>query len=438
MTSASAMHKPISLALGNEYLRRHPVAAAERLEAIPDRELEPVVKELDPAALVVAAEYLSPPKALAVFALLPREARVRVLEAAAPRLAVTLVAQLPERDREAQLRDLRPLARDDIKRLMSYPENSAGRLMDRSFLAVQATMTVGEVLKRLQESPVRSARSLFVVTRNAQVAGRIDIQDLALSAADQPVSALVQPVSEMVTAQTSREELVDLLDRSRLDSVPVVDTERRLVGVVRYRSLFRAIEDVATADLQKMVGVSPEERALSFPGFSIKRRLPWLHINLVTAFVAASVVGLFENLIAQFTALAILLPVVAGQSGNAGAQALAVTMRGLALREIGVRPWQSVLRKEVLVGLVNGLALALTCGLAVFLWSDSLGLAIIIGVAMVMSMLAAGIAGALVPIVLTRVGQDPATASSIILTTITDVAGFFSFLGTAMILSFML
>jgi len=243
---------------------------------------------------------------------------------------------------------------------------------------------------------------------------------------------------EMVRAEARREELVELLERSRRDSVPVVDTAGRLLGVVRYRSLFHAIEDVATADIQKMVGVSPEERALSSPGFAIKRRLPWLHINLLTAFLAASVVGLFEGLIAQFTALAVLLPVVAGQSGNAGAQALAVTMRGLFLKEIGVRQWPAVLGKEVLVGLLNGLALAVSCGLAVFLWSSSLGLALIIATAMVMSMLAAGVAGSLVPIVLTRLGQDPATASSIILTTITDVAGFFAFLGTATLLAFML
>jgi magnesium transporter len=428
----------IAAAIGNEYLRRHPVAAAEQLEAIGDRELEPVVADLDPAALAIPMEYLSPPKSLALFSALSHEARVQILERAAPRLAVTLVGQLPASDRVALLADLRTVSREDIERLLTFPQDSAGRLMDRSFIGVQATMTVGEVLKRLQESTVRGARSLFVVTPDAQVVGRVDIQDLALASADEPISDHVQRVSEVVTAQTNREELVELLERSRRDSVPVVDADGRLIGVVRYRNLFHAIEDVASADLQKMVGVSPEERALSLPGFAIKRRLPWLHINLLTAFLAASVVGLFENLIAQFTALAILLPVVAGQSGNAGAQALAVTMRGLALREIGIRQWPSVLRKEVLVGLANGLALAMTCGIAVFLWSDSFGLALIIGAAMVMSMLAAGIAGALVPLVLTRVGQDPATASSIILTTITDVAGFFSFLGTAMFLSFML
>jgi len=277
-----------------------------------------------------------------------------------------------------------------------------------------------------------------VVSAERRLEGRVDIQDLALASGEESLAGHFQPVDEAVTTETDREELVELLERSRLDSVPVVDLEGHLVGVVRYRSLFHAIEDVATADLQKMVGVSPEERALSLPGFAIKRRLPWLHINLITAFVAASVVGLFEGLIAQFTALAVLLPVVAGQSGNAGAQALAVTMRGLALREIGIRQWRLVLGKEVMVGLFNGVALAITCGIAVYLWSGSFGLALVIAVAMVMSMLAAGIAGSLVPIVLTRLGQDPATASSIILTTVTDVAGFFSFLGTATILAFML
>lgn len=428
----------VSPGVENEYLRRHPVEAAEQLEAIPDRELEPVVASLDPRALGIAMEYLSPPKALGVFEVLSLEAQLGILERAAPRLAVTLLAQLDETGRDRLLEGLRSVTREDLKRLMAFRDNSAGRLMDRSFLAVQAELTVGQALKRLQQSPVRGARSVFVVGADRRLEGRVDIQDLALSAGEEPLADHLQPVQEAVTTETDREELVELLERSRLDSVPVVDLEGHLVGVVRYRSLFHAIEDVATADLQKMVGVSPEERALSLPGFAIKRRLPWLHINLVTAFVAASVVGLFEGLIAQFTALAVLLPVVAGQSGNAGAQALAVTMRGLALREIGIRQWRLVLGKEVMVGLFNGVALAVTCGIAVYLWSGSFGLALVIAVAMVMSMLAAGIAGSLVPIVLTRLGQDPATASSIILTTVTDVAGFFSFLGTATALAFML
>ena len=422
----------------NQYLERYPVAAAEQLEAIPDQDIGAVAAGLEPAAMAVAMEYMSPPKALAVFGAFAHRAQLEILERAAPRLAVTLLAQLPQGDRETLLEGLRAVSRDDLRRLLSFPDDSAGRLMDRSFLAVQTGITVGDGLKRLRESCIKGARSLFAVTPERRVIGRVEIQDLALAGGHESLSEYVQPVDEVVTADTTRQELVALLERSRLDSVPVVDADGHLVGVVRYRSLFHAIEDVATADLQKMVGVSPEERALSLPGFAIRRRLPWLHINLVTAFVAAAVVGLFEGIIAQFTALAVLLPVVAGQSGNAGAQALAVTMRGLALREIGIRQWRLVLGKEVIVGLFNGLALAVTCGIAVFIWSESVGLALVIGFAMVMSMLAAGIAGSLVPIILTRLGQDPATASSIILTTVTDVAGFFSFLGTATMLSFML
>jgi magnesium transporter len=166
--------------------------------------------------------------------------------------------------------------------------------------------------------------------------------------------------------------------------------------------------------------------------------LPWLQINLLTAFLAAAVVGLFESTIAKFTALAVLLPVVAGQSGNAGAQALAVTMRGLTLREVSIRQWLAITAKEAGVGLLNGIAIAVTCGIGVWLWSRSLGLVVVIMLSMVIAMVVAGLAGAVVPMALTRLGQDPAQSSSIVLTTVTDVAGFFSFLGIATALSWLL
>jgi magnesium transporter len=190
--------------------------------------------------------------------------------------------------------------------------------------------------------------------------------------------------------------------------------------------------------MQAMVGASRQERALSPVSFAVKKRLPWLEINLATAFLAAAVVGLFEGTIARFTALAVLLPVVAGQSGNTGAQALAVTMRGLAMREIRVRQWPRVVRKEASVALLNGIAVSLTTAAGVFLWSRSSGLAMVIGISMIISMVCAGIAGVLVPTALTGLGQDPAQSSSIVLTTVTDVVGFASFLGIATILAGML
>jgi magnesium transporter len=422
----------------NEYVRRYPAEAAEQLDALPAHQLRQTVDGLDPGVLATAMEYLSPLKDQLLFGTLSRDQQLDVLERAAPRVAIAILGEMADEPRRALLDGLRPTIRDDLNRLLAFPENTAGRLMERSFVGARASMTVSETLQRLQESSIRRARSLFVITPDQRLAGRVDVQDLALASGDEPVRNYMQPVEGVVSALAPREEVVDLLDRSRLDSVPVVDAEGRLMGVVRYRTLFRAIEDVATADLQKMVGVSADERALSGPMFSVRRRLPWLHINLLTAFLAASVVGLFEDLIGRFTALAVLLPVVAGQSGNAGSQALAVTIRGLALKEIGMREWRKVLNKEVRVGATNGFALAMTCSLGVWIWSRSLGLALVIAVAMVLSMVAAGISGALVPILLTRFGQDPATASSILLTTVTDVAGFFSFLGTATLLAFML
>jgi magnesium transporter len=165
---------------------------------------------------------------------------------------------------------------------------------------------------------------------------------------------------------------------------------------------------------------------------------PWQHLNLAPAFIAASVVGLFAETIAKYTALAVLLPVVAGQSGNTGAQALGVTMRGLALREITLRHWLRVTIKEASVGLINGVAVALVTMAGVYIWSGSIGLCMVIGLAMVMAMVIAGVAGAIVPLLLSAVGQDPAQSSSIVLTTVTDIFGFFSFLGLATVFASML
>jgi magnesium transporter len=245
----------------------------------------------------------------------------------------------------------------------------------------------------------------------------------------------MQPLIAFAEDLEPREEFVDRLQQRPITELPVVNLDGRFVGVIRQSALLAAVEQETSVDLQTMVGASRDERALSPPAFAIRRRLPWLQINLLTAFLAAAVVGMFESTIARFTALAVLLPVVAGQSGNAGAQALAVTMRALALREITVRHWPRVLGKEAVAGLTNGLAVALTTGLGVYLWSRSWGLVAVCMLAMVISMLIAGLAGALVPVLLKRFGQDPALASSIILTTVTDIVGFLSFLGIATLLA---
>lgn len=232
--------------------------------------------------------------------------------------------------------------------------------------------------------------------------------------------------------------MVEILQREPISVLPVVNHAGRFLGVIRQAELMSAVEEETSVDIQTMVGASPDEHALSRPWFAIRKRLPWLQVNLFTAFLAASVVGFFESTIAKFTALAVLMPMVAGQSGNAGGQALAVTIRGLALREITLRHWPRMVWKESAAGLVNGLAVAATAGIGVYLWSGQLALMAVFCAAMVISMAAAGLAGALVPMILRRFGQDPATASAIFVTTTTDIVGFFSFLGLATLFAGML
>jgi magnesium transporter len=278
---------------------------------------------------------------------------------------------------------------------------------------------------------------VFFTDEERRLTGTVSVQQLVFADPNASVETLVQSAAA-VQAIDPQEEIVEHFNKARLTSLPVVDFEGRLLGVIRYDTLAQTAKEDVAADMLSMVGASRQERALSPVSFAVKKRLPWLEINLATAFLAASVVGIFEGTIARFTQLAVLLPVVAGQAGNTGAQALAVTMRGLAMREIRIGQWPSVVRKEAGVALFNGIAVSLTTAGGVWLWSRSTGLALVIGTSMVMSMVAAGVAGVLVPTALTMVGQDPAQSSSIILTTVTDIVGFASFLGIATILSGML
>jgi magnesium transporter len=309
--------------------------------------------------------------------------------------------------------------------------------MDPRVAGFPGDARVETVLERLR-GLARRVYDVFVVDPEGRVTGVVPLQELALAPLESRLEALARPSVPKVPATAGREEIVEAMAGGTTPSLAVVDFEGRLLGVLRYAALMAAAESEASADMQTMVGASREERALSPAFFAVRKRLPWLQINLGTAFLAASVVGLFEETIQQVTALAILLPVVAGQSGNSGAQALAVTMRGLFLREIRAGSWPRVLLKELAVGALNGLAVAVVCSAGVYFWSGSPGLSAVIGVAMVLAMIVAGIAGAAIPIILSAIGQDPAQSSSIILTTVTDVAGFFTFLGLAQLFASML
>jgi len=431
--------RALSHALADTFIDQYPQQATEVLESAPVSEIVQLLQMQSPERGARILGRISTALATTAMLQLKPDPVRRILSAMDPIQAALLLGSLDQENREIQLKNLDTGLARELNDLMSYPEASAGRLMQPRAPSIPARLTVKQVLNRLRRFPSRETAVLVVTDDNGKLLGLVDLVDIAQADPGTRLETLVHITTPVrVNALTPREEIIDLFSRYRLRLLPVVDIEDRLLGVIRQSTVIQAAQAEAATDMQAMVGVSRDERALSSPLVAMRKRLPWLNINLLTAFLAAAVVGLFENTIAQFTALAVLLPVVAGQSGNTGAQALAVIMRGLALREIQVRHWQRVLLKEVLAGALNGVAIAIVTGLGVLIWSKSIGLALVIGVAMIISMALAGLSGGAIPLVLTRLGQDPAQSASILLTTVTDVVGFFSFLGLATLFSSLL
>jgi len=422
-------------ALAELLLTEFPDDTARLIETSDDEETAAFLAASTPARTVSILRRLTPDRGARILALLDDALTRAVLGSLNPNQAAAMLARLDDEERERCLESIDEILAKDLRDLISYPPETAGSLMDPRATSFRPDATVRDIVRRLRRFRNRkNVQDVFVVDSDGRLTGAVPLQSVVLASDSERISALADTAPICVNAVSSREEITQTFEEHRVGSLPVVDHEGRLIGVLRQRELIQAAKEQATASAVTMVGASEQERALSSPLFAVKKRLPWLQINLLTAFLAASVVGVFEKTIAQVTALAVLLPVVAGQSGNTGAQALAVTMRGLALREVRTRQWLLVATKEALAGAGNGIAVSLTTAIAVYFWSRSSGLTLVIGISMVLSMTLAGLSGAIIPMVLTALRQDPAQSSSIILTTVTDVVGFFSFLGIATLL----
>ncbi|MDX1386296.1 MAG: magnesium transporter, partial [bacterium] len=421
--------------LAENFLVNFPAEATHEIERRPSREVLALLKAQDTETGAKIISHLSLLQAADLLEKLGADRVVPNLEKMERRDAAQAVSQWSSATQEKLLKKLSPAVREEIQGLLQYNPDQAGYFMDPKVLSFAPDASVKEVLARMRAQKKTRFLNILVVDESKKLLGLVPLAELLLATGSTPIADLMNPNPYVVSDLAPREETIDIFDKSRLISLPVVNFEGRLLGVIRQSALVQAVEQEALSDLQTMVGAGSEERALSRVSFAVKKRLPWLHINLATAFLAAAVVGIFESTIAKFTALAVLLPVVAGQSGNSGAQALAVTLRGLALREVRVRQWARIAFKETRVGLINGVAVAITTGVGVYVWSRSFGLSLVIGLAMVISMMAAGLAGAVIPLTLTALKQDPAQSSSIFLTTVTDIVGFLSFLGLATILA---
>ncbi len=311
--------------------------------------------------------------------------------------------------------------------------------MEPRVASIPSDLTAQQATAAIRKAPREALHYLYVTRRDGTLQGVINMRDLLLAAPRDPIESLVRRDVFSVPDTMDSGEVVQLMREKKFLALPVVDFDGRLVGVVKHAQALQAGQEAAFENLQKMVGAGANERALSPVAIVIQSRLPWLYVNLVTAFMAAAVIGVFEGVIAKVAALAVLLPVVAGQGGNTGSQSLAVVMRGLALREIIPGSKKRLIVKELLAGTINGVAVAIVTAVAVFAWrllagdttQAGFGLSLVIGLAMVVNMAAAAISGAVIPLILQALGRDPAQSAAIFLTTVTDIVGFASFLGFA-------
>lgn len=257
------------------------------------------------------------------------------------------------------------------------------------------------------------------------------MRDLMLAAPDETLNEISRKDIFTLHCFTDRQEAANELAKRKFFAAPVVDSDNHVLGIIKAERMIHGVQEEATKDIQRMFGAGGDERVSSSILFSLKKRLPWLHINLVTAFMAAGVVAMFEGIIAKLTILAVFLPVVAGQGGNAGAQSLAVVMRGIVMREIPKDKMLHLVLKEGKIGAINGVVIGAVTAVVAWLWYGNPFLGLVIGLGMLVNLIFAGLSGASIPLIMKQVGIDPSQSSSIILTTVTDVLGFLAFLGFA-------
>lgn len=349
--------------------------------------------------------------------------------------AVDLLERLPPERVEAVLALVDPAIATQLANLMRYGAHTAGGLMDPNTPRFRAEDTVAETLAQVRQlAEARRLFYLYLVDERNHLLGIVSLWQLVTAPAERRLRELM--TSEVVTVRTDtpEEEVARVFSRYDLLMMPVIDEEGRLAGAIAVDDVLDVVEEQATEDIYRLANLSVQEGVATAPVRSVRLRLPWLLVNLATAFLAASVVSLFQATISKYVMLAVFMPIVAGMGGNAGTQTLTVMVRGLALGELELRRAGGVLARQTLVGLLNGLATGAVLGLVALLWERNPVLAGVLVFAETVNLTVAGFFGSAVPLMLRRFGLDPALGSSIFVTTATDVCGFLSFLGTATLL----
>lgn len=423
-------------------------------------ELSALLWELHPADLASLLSALPPEQRLQVWDLIPeahsgdilpevgpevRETLVREMDAqelvdAAQAMQVNdladFVEELPQELGSALIDALSTEVRDRLEHSLNFDEGTAGRLMSVDVVTARSDVSVEVVNRylRMRKSLPPHTDGLMVVTRDDVFQGKVSLEALLTNDAETTVAEILTGTQESVNAEASTDEVASLFERHDLISCAVLDNEGRLLGRITIDDVVDIIESKANESMMRMAGLEEQADLFAPALISAKRRAVWLGINLLTAFLAAWVIGLFEATLAEMVALAVLMPVVASMGGIAGSQTLTLTIRGLALNHIAAGNVGWLTRKEIIIGIVNGLLWAIVVAAVTLLWFGEIGIALVIAVAIIVNLLAASFAGIAIPLTLKRMGLDPALSGAVILTTVTDVVGFISFLGLATLL----
>lgn len=414
--------------------------------------------DYDPVLSAHIIETMDVDESLGVFDNLPTDVSKTIFENLQNEYAAELLGKI-DRDKAGEiLREMEPLKislilgvcpmalkdtishnltekqRSELREILEYPKDSVGYMMSTNFLALNQDLRLSDAVSKIRLLALKDNTPLsyvYVVDSGFRLTGVLTMRDLLIQDPDKHLRQIMIKDVFYLNAFMEFEEAASIVARRNFFAVPVVDNTGVLVGLVNTSQLLSDAHEEYSADIQTLFGAGSEERPFSSTLYSLKKRLPWLNINLATAFLAAGVIALFEGVIAKLTVLAVFLPIVAGQGGNAGAQSLAVVMRGLIMREIPRQDFLKLFWKEGKLGLLNGILIGLVTGAVAWIWQGSPTLGIVIGLAMIVNLVVAGLAGAMIPVGLKTIGFDPAQSSMIILTTVTDIVGFFAFLGLA-------
>ena len=413
----------------------HPVDFLEALGEFDDDPLI-ILEKLPDEYVALLLDYAEDDEKFNLLSLFSKNRQAQIISEMSSDELVDLLGTLDEDEQNEIITNMNTEEVEEVKTLLSYDPESAGGIMATEFISIKETDTVNETINYLRTMAPDSETPyyIYVVDDLDVLKGVVPLRQIIVSTPDTLIKDIM--IENIISAPVDmdQEEVSHIFEKYGFMAIPVVDHNGEILGIITVDDVMEIMKEEYTEDMFRLAGLDEEEKVAGTVIGAIKSRLPWLLVNLVTATLAAKTVSLFENTIAQIVALATFMPMVAGMGGNAGSQTLTLIIRGIAIGEISYENQADILKKEIAIGIINGLCIGLVVGVLGYFWVGSLAFGFVIGTAMLLNLIVATISGYLVPVLLKKVGIDPALASAVFVTTVTDVLGFFFFLGLATVM----